>query len=98
MAPSIVYGETTTLDDCLKTPFENRNLSAGIRQASFFEVKMCTECFNVICTHQENHSACKMLESKLLSRDEPYIDQFQLVLGITVLSKLHGHRRSTWRW
>ena len=49
VAPSIVYGETTTLDDCLKTPFENRNLSAGIRQASFFEVKMRTECFNGIC-------------------------------------------------
>ena len=38
MAPSIVYGETMTLDDCLKTPYESRNLSAGIRQASFFEV------------------------------------------------------------
>lgn len=37
VAPSIVYGETTNSDDCLKTTYESRPLSAAIKQASFFE-------------------------------------------------------------
>ena len=39
MAPSIIYGESTTVDDCLKLSYESQVSSAGIRQASFFEVK-----------------------------------------------------------
>ncbi|XP_028409650.1 ribosomal protein S6 kinase alpha-5-like isoform X2 [Dendronephthya gigantea] len=37
VAPSIVFNETTTLEDCIRPTYEHRNLSAGIRQASFFE-------------------------------------------------------------
>lgn len=39
VAPSIVYGENNNTEDCLKTTYDNRPLSAAIRQASFFEVK-----------------------------------------------------------